>query len=363
VIAVLAALALAAGPVRPPDRDYLVFVASEGNDRIALVRFGPGGARVERERPVGQNPTELVGPHGLSVSPDGQWYYVTTAHGTPDGALWKFSSADDRQAGRVTLGRFPATVQVAPDGHYAWAVNFNLYGDHVPSSVSVVWLDRMLEVKRIPTCVMPHGSRLSPDGRRHYSVCMMNDALVEIDAQRLAVSRGFLLTPGSERGTEGVPTAMAMGAGVCSPTWAQPSADGRTVWAACAKANDIVEIDARSWTLRRRIAAGEGIYNLAASPDGKLLVGTNNKAQSVSVIDARSGRELARIPTSRRLPSGLTISPDSRYAFVTLEGIGAEPGTVDVLDLASLARVASVDVGQQAGGIDFWRTEAAHSTH
>jgi len=26
----------------PPDSDYLVFVASEGNDRIALVRFGPG---------------------------------------------------------------------------------------------------------------------------------------------------------------------------------------------------------------------------------------------------------------------------------------------------------------------------------
>ena len=144
MIAALAALALLTGPVGPPDRDYLLFVASEGNDRIALVRFGPGGARVERERRIGQNPTELVGPHGLSVSPDGQWYDVTTAHGTPEGALWKFSTADDRQAGRVTLGRFPATLQVAPDGHYAWAVNFNLYGDHVPSSVSVVWLDRML---------------------------------------------------------------------------------------------------------------------------------------------------------------------------------------------------------------------------
>jgi hypothetical protein len=63
------------------------------------------------------------------------------------------------------------------------------------------------------------------------------------------------------------------------------------------------------------------------------------------------------------LPSGLVISPDCRYAFVTLEGVGAEPGTVDVVDLTSLTRVASVDVGQQAGGIDFWRTEPAHSTN
>ena len=65
------------------------------------------------------------------------------------------------------------------------------------------------------------------------------------------------------------------------------------------------------------------------------------------------------MPTTRRVPSGLVISPDSRYAFVTQEGVGAEPGAVDVIDLRALARVASVDVGQQAGGIDFWNSEAA----
>src|SRR5215212_8760145 len=122
----------------PPDRDYLVFVASEGNDRIALVRYGPRGIAVERERKIGTNPTELAGPHGLYVSPDGRWYYVSTAHGTPNGALWKFSTETGEQAGRVVLGRFPATVQVAPGGHYAWIANFNLYGAMEPSSVSVV---------------------------------------------------------------------------------------------------------------------------------------------------------------------------------------------------------------------------------
>jgi YVTN family beta-propeller protein len=128
---------------------------------------------------------------------------------------------------------------------------------------------------------------------------------------------------------------------------------------ACSKANDIAEIDVASWALRRRIPAGEGIYNLAASPDGRLVVGTNKKGKSVSVIDAATGKELARVPTTRRVPSGLVISPDSRYAFVTQEGVGAEPGAVDVIDLRALARVASVDVGQQAGGIDFWKSEAA----
>jgi len=348
--------------------DYLVFVASEGNDRIALVRFGGGKARVEREGKIGINPTELVGPHGLYVSPDGRWYYVSTAHGTPNGALWKFSTATGEQAGRVELGLFPATVQVAPDGHYAWVVNFNLYGEMTPSSVSVVYADDMLEVRRIPTCVMPHGSRLSPDGKRHYSACMMNDALVEIDAGRMEVTRHFLLSSGGEHGMNGPVHSMAahgkgggdtMSAGItCSPTWAEPSPDGRSVWVACSKSNELVEIDVGSWTLKRRVPVGEGIYNLAASRDGRLIVGTNKRGRSVSVVDAASGRELARVPTTRRLPSGLVISPDSRYAFVTQEGVGSEPGTVDVIDLRSLARVASVDVGQQAGGIDFWKREA-----
>jgi DNA-binding beta-propeller fold protein YncE len=345
----------------PPDKDYLVFVASEGNDRVALVRFGPGGARVERERKVGTNPTELVGPHGLYVSPDGRWYYVTTAHGTPNGALWKFATATDEQTGRVELGRFPATVQISPDGHYAWVVNFNLYGDMVPSSVSVVWTDRMQEVHRIPTCVMPHGSRLSPDGTRQYSACMMNDELVEIDAASMAVARTFMLKQGMEHAMSSPSHDMTPpkpGDVGCSPTWAQPSVDGRTVWVACNKSNELVEIDAAAWTLRRRIPAGEGIYNLAASADGRLVVATNKKGKSVSVFEASSGKELARITTTRRVPSGLVISPDSRYAFVTQEGVGSEPGAVDVIDLGSLERVASVDVGQQAGGIDFWKSEA-----
>jgi DNA-binding beta-propeller fold protein YncE len=357
----------AAAPA-PPAQDYLFFVASEGNDEIALVRFGPGGAAVVRTHRIGNNPTELKGPHGVAVSLDGRSYYVTTGHGMPNGALWRFSTESDEQTGYTELGLFPATLQVAPGGHYIWAVNFNLYGEMVPSSVSVVYADDMLEVKRIPTCVMPHGSRLSPDGTKHYSACMMSDMLIEIDADRLAVSRHFMLRTGSEHGMDG-PPGMSMGHGAgehggqpgaaatgCSPTWAQPSVDGRTVWVACNKSSDLVELDARSWSLRRRIPAGDGVYNLATTRDGRLLVATNKRGQSVSVFDAATGGELARIPSTRRVPSGLVITPDDRYALVTLEGVGSEPGTVDIIDLAARARVASVDVGQQAGGIDFWKT-------
>ena len=364
-----------------PDKDYLVLVASEGNDRISLVRFGPAGASVERVSKIGRNPTEPVGPHGIAVSPDGRYYFVSTAHGVPNGALWKFTTAGDSLKGTVTLGMFPATLQVSPDGLFAYVVNFNVYGEMKPSSVSVVYADDMAEVARIVTCTMPHGSRLNRDGTKHYSACMMDDALVEIDTRRLAVTRYFVLKKGSEKGVAGAPAGTGnrqQGSGgdhaghgmavpkpgdvSCSPTWAQPSADGSKVYVACNKSSDVVEIDVPTWAMTRRFPMGPGVYNLAASHDGKLLVGTNKRGQSVSVVDLASGRELALLPTRRKVASGVVISPDDRYAFVTVEGIGSEPGTVEVIDLRALRTVAVVDVGQQAGGIDFWKTVplAAH---
>jgi len=143
----------------------------------------------------------------------------------------------------------------------------------------------------------------------------------------------------------------------CSPTWAQPSADGARVWVACNKSSDIVEIDSGSWKVVRRIPAGPGVYNLAITGDGGRLLATNKRGQSVSVFDVTTGREMAKIPTTRAVVHGVAVSDDDRYAFVSIEGKGAEPGTVDIIDLAVLRKVASIDVGQQAGGIDFWRSE------
>jgi DNA-binding beta-propeller fold protein YncE len=362
-----------------PDKDYLVYVLSEAADTISLVRFGPSGARVEREVPTGDMPTDIDGPHGIAVSRDKQFYYVSLGHGRPFGSVWKYSAKDDRVLGKTTLGFFPATMDLSADGSLLYVVNFNLHGDMVPSSVSVVATDPMLEVARIQTCVMPHGSRLNPQGTKHYSACMMDDMLVEIDTQTLKVSRHFLLTKGREMGMSGPPATARMGTGgmkhvdmgghgmetpkagdvSCSPTWAQPSIDGSSIFVACNKSSEIVEVDAAKWKVARRIPARAGVYNLAITHDGTRLLATNKRDQSVSVIDIKSGGELARISTRRKVLHGVVISPDDRYAFVSVEGIGAEPGTVEIIDLAMLKIVASIDVPEQAAGIDFLRTELA----
>jgi DNA-binding beta-propeller fold protein YncE len=353
---------LAAAPA--PEREYFVLVASEAVDRIALVRFGPDGGGIEREHGIGLNRIDPDGPHGLGVSPDGRHYYVTTGHGTPNGHLWKFDTRDSGVAGRVELGLFPASLQVSPDGHWVYVVNFNLHGDMVPSSVSVVAAEQMVEVARLRTCTMPHGSRTNPSGTRHYSACMMDDLLVEIDTGELEVVRHFLLTPGGERGMTGAPAAHghhaaghASATPQCSPTWAATSADGSRVFVACNATNDIAEIDVETWRLVRRLPAGDGVYNLAATAEGRLLVATNKRGNSVSIFDLSTGNEVARIPTLRPVVHGVALSDDGRYAFISVEGRGSVPGTVEMIDLHAGARVAAVDIGQMAGGIDFLRSE------
>jgi DNA-binding beta-propeller fold protein YncE len=99
------------------------------------------------------------------------------------------------------------------------------------------------------------------------------------------------------------------------------------------------------------------VYNLAMTKDGRLIA-TNKRGQCVSVFDPKTGKELARIPTKRKIVHGAVVTPDNRYAFISVEGIGSDPGTVEVIDLNSLTNVGTLDVPQQAAGIDFWKTES-----
>ena len=363
-----------------PDATYYVYVGAESADLIHRVKLDADGVSIDQTTPVGEMAVENEGPHGLNVSPDGQFLYMTTAHGVPDGKLWKFDAGPDTLVARpILLGNFPATLDLTPDGLYAFVANFNLHGEHVPSTISVVYTPDMVEVDQIPTCTMPHGLRMAPDGLFAYSLCMMDDQLVEIDTRTFEVSRRFTVSTGAEApltdyetpvvmtGANGMtrtggamPMAeMTMLDPSCSPTWVQPAPDDRTLYVACNKADEILVIDRESWSLVRKFPAGRAPYNLGISEDGSVLVASLKGAGQVQFFDVATGESQAIVASTTTVTHGVAMTPDSRYAFVSVEGKGAEPGKVDVYDLQSYELVGSVGVGQQAGGIIFWRMEPA----
>ncbi len=393
-LALLASLQQQTSPV-PPENSYLFFVASEGFNQVALVRFGPGGARIEHRTLIRLPAIDSANPRNVRVAPDGQHYYVTTAFGFPSGELLKVRIAADSAPmmgigadsargaapldtlrGREPLNGYPDAIQITPDGAYALVTNATPVADREPSSISVVYLKPMVEVARITTCASPRGGRLSADGARYYSLCMQGDDLVEIDVHAMKLSRHLAIGGGGQQH--------------CAPSAVTIANDGGRLYITCEQSGEVVEVDPQAWAVTRRIAVGKRPGDVAATPDGHTLAVTNRESQSVSLVDLVSGREIAQVatvlrfpeafalsPTDRfasvtwtaevfrialwRTPMAVALSPDSRYAFVTVTGLGGDPGTVDVIDLASRAVVTTVEVGRGAGSIDFWKMETKKS--
>ena len=322
-----------------PSKTYYVYVCAESEDEVAVIRFGPDGLEVIKTIAVGSSPVEIEGPHGIGVAPNGQHWYVSISHGFPFGSVYKYETTTDQLVGSTTLGMYPATLDVSASTGLLYVVNFDLHGPLEPGTVSIVETETMTEISRIDSGVRPHGARLNRDETRLYSVNVMDSELVEIDALGFEVTRQLLLGDN------------------VSPTWVtEPTEDGRLFVAGNGTAK-IFEIDVKTWKIVRELESGLGPYNIDLSKDGSVLVVTYKENASVGFWDLPSGKERARVDTIRTIPHGVVITPDSEYAFVTVEGVGSEPGTVEVYHVSSAQRVDAVDIGKQAGGIAFWKME------
>ncbi len=318
---------------------YSVYVANESDDTVMLIEFDGEKLSIADTIVVGSIHTEIEGPHGLTVDPDGEYLFVSIAHGQPYGRVVRYSTTDHRPMGSVTLGMFPASMAISSHTGLLHVVNFNLHGSHEPSSVSVVDPHEMREVGRITTGIMPHGSAFGTDGTRHYSVSMMEDTLFELDALNLGILRKVPLGPGTR------------------PTWVSLHPLQPLAYVAGNGSDQIVAVNTETGIVTKQIPASGSPYNLAVSPDGSTLVATLKGVQAIGLIDLYTDTERIRIPTSSPIPHGVVITPDNQYAFVTSEGIGATRGTLDVIDLESETLVTSISAGQQTGGIAFWKMD------
>ena len=366
-------------------QNYFVYVAAESDDTVSLLKFD-GDDISELERfDVGYYPTEIEGPHGITVGPNGDYWYLSLAHGNPFGKLIKYSTKDNKVVGETSLGLFPATMQISSVTGLLYCVNFNLHGKMSPSTVSVVDPETMTEIKKITTGAMPHGSRMSPDGLKQYSVSMMSSELYEIDALDLSVSRKMNLENKiSENKKMSMNHSMdnkkmmnstkemnhsnnmkehvmemknSMHMSDVKPTWVIHHPDKKTLYVAGNGSNEIIEIDSEKWKITKRIKTQKGPYNVEVSPNGKYLVATLKGEGSTAIWDLENNYKINVIRNSTTVSHGIAISNDSKYAFISVEGVGGEPGIVDVINLNDSKLISSVEVGKQAGGIAFWKTD------
>ena len=339
-------------------QNYYLYVASESDDTVSLLKFDGNKINEEKRIDVGFYPTEIEGPHGITVDPNGKFWYLTLAHGNPYGKIIKYSTKDNIAIDQTTLGLFPASMQISKITGFIYCVNFNLHGDMKPSSVSVIDAETMTEITKIKTGSMPHGSRISKDGLKQYSVAMMSGELFEIDALSLNVSRKLDLENHSLMDHNKMDMSdNKMKHSSVKPTWVIPHPSKSLAYVAGNGSNEIIEINLNKWEITKRIKIEKNPYNVEISPNGNFMVATLKGNGKTAIWDLSTGNLIKLIKNSTSVPHGVAISSDSKYAFVSVEGKGGEPGIVDVIDLNKLLLIDKVEVGKQAGGIAFWKKE------
>jgi YVTN family beta-propeller protein len=192
---------------------------------------------------------------------------------------------------------------------------------------------------------------------------MMSDELVTIDASTFAISgrvnvgsgHPMTMTMAMADAPPGAASSTMPGQNPdCLTTYVSVAVSDSVVYVACNHGSTLQIRDAKTLALIKSVPTGAGAYNVEPSPDGKVVVVTNKKAQNVSIFDAKTLTEMARVPTSKKVPHGIAFSPDGRYAFVSCESVGSDPGAVDAIDLTTRTLVASFPVPRQPTGIAVW---------
>jgi YVTN family beta-propeller protein len=90
----------------------------------------------------------------------------------------------------------------------------------------------------------------------------------------------------------------------------------------------------------------------AASPKTGVLLVANKGDQTLGIIDPETRRQVATVKQSGVTGHEVTASPDGRFAYVPIYGNagvgkpGSDGQTIDVIDIAARARVATIDLGR-----------------
>ena len=352
---------------------YRVGVTSESGDIVTWLRPLANGTLVqERVVAVDPRPPEPDGPHNITVAPDHGSYYVTVAHGTPWGSLWRLDARTHRVLGTAEAEGYPTTIALTPDGEFAFVANSDFFGDRPRvNPVTIVHTPTMTTITQLPTCDMPHGVRSNRAGTTIWVSCMHSDELVAIDVASLAITHRIRLGAGHADATDhgahadhqmpAAPSVHTTASGPdlsrpCAPTYVALSPDDTRLFVACNASGTMQVWDAATRRFVGQVTTGAGAYNVEASPDGRLVIVTNKKDRSISVIDAATLTELRRVPVTKPVVHGIAFAPNGRYAYVSQESIGADPGAVDTIDLATLTVIGSIPIPAQPTGLTILRT-------
>lgn len=145
----------------------------------------------------------------------------------------------------------------------------------------------------------PHEVRVSPDQRHAYVAA--GKSISAIDLRRRRISATFDL-------------------GTYSAHDIRVSRDGRRIWAACARAQTILELDSNTGKILKTYPTNQqGSWFVEITPDERKIYTPNLEGKSVSVIDRATGN-VKIIPFDFAV-YGVDITPNGKEVWVSGNGL------------------------------------------
>jgi len=302
-----------------------------------------------------------------------------------DNTMMLVDAESGRTLATLPTGEGPHEVAVSHDGRHAVVSNYGVRGKpgHSLTLIDVEKLDTLRTID-LRDYQRPHGMVFLPGDTLLAVTSEVSRAVLLVDLRRGTVvatrpssgrgthmlglsARGDRLVMGNiSDGTITVLDPFATDSGRVIRVAAQPegvaiSPDGAFAWAGSNRDSVVLVVDLRSAAVVDTLRGFGLPYRMAISPDGRTAVVTDPIKARVRVFDAVTRRqrfdiavaadslvataEVAGSPS----PEGVTISRDSRWAFVTLQC----RNRVATIDLERGAIIALAPTGNWSDGVAF----------
>jgi YVTN family beta-propeller protein len=266
------------------------------------------------------------GPHEIALTRDGRTAVVTDYSGPPGTrkTLTVYDVPGMRHIRTIELGAYtaPHGIQFLP-GDSLVAVS-----SEASNNVVIVHVASGAIRRAIPTNFPgSHMIAVTADGSRGYTPNGRANNVSELDMRAGTFLRGI-----------DVPAA---------PEAINVTPDGKEVWVGSNNTGRVSVIDVATGTVS---TAAEGVswpYRVLFTPDVKTVVIPDMRNNEVRFIDRATRRELSRIALPGQGPQGITITPDGRYAFLSL----STQSRVAIIDMNTRTVAGHLDAGATPDGI------------
>lgn len=279
--------------------------AAEVPDSLAYVTNQGGGVTVLDARALQPIAEIAVGkdPRGLAVTPDGRWL-LTANQGSADVSV--VDTGTRKEVRRIAVGRNVEFMRISPDGHRAFVTYEPSSAggppkegaqesdkDDAPAEVAIIDLSRWAVVGRIKAARETEAIEFSPDGK---TLLVANEGDNTVGVYDLSTLRQIQSVDVSSFGNR--------------PRGIKIAPDGKTYVVTLENSNNLLLLDA-GFKPTKTVPTGQGPYGVAFDREGRYLWVAASRADQLQVFDARTFAPVATIPVGKRCWH-FSFTPDAR---------------------------------------------------